>query len=78
MIRDVPDEELGSIAMAAPVPRLSATPGSIRSSGGRIGRDTVAVLRDELGITNGEFDDLVSQGVISFAADNANAGEKAT
>ena len=74
MIRDVPDEELGSIAMAAPVPRLSATPGSIRSSGGRIGRDTVAVLREELGITDGEFDDLVSKGIVSFAAENNNAG----
>jgi len=38
----------------------------------------VAVLREELGITNGEFDELVSQGIISFAADNAKAGGKAT
>jgi hypothetical protein len=38
----------------------------------------VAVLRDELGITNGEVDELVSQGIISFAADNATAGGKTT
>jgi hypothetical protein len=38
----------------------------------------VAVLRDELGITNGEFDELVSQGIISFAADNATVGGEKT
>ena len=43
MIRNVPDEELGTVAMAAPVPRLTRTPGSIRKSGGRVGRDSVEV-----------------------------------
>jgi crotonobetainyl-CoA:carnitine CoA-transferase CaiB-like acyl-CoA transferase len=74
MIQSIPDEELGSIAMAAPVPRLSATPGSIRHSGRGIGRDTAAVLREELGITDGELEELVSQNVIAFATDDTRKG----
>jgi crotonobetainyl-CoA:carnitine CoA-transferase CaiB-like acyl-CoA transferase len=69
MIRSVPDEQLGSIAMAAPVPRLSVTPGDIRHSGGCIGRDTAVVLREELGMTEEELDRLISQGVVALAAD---------
>jgi len=74
MIQSIPDDELGSIAMAAPVPRLSATPGSIRHSGRRIGRDTAAVLRDELGITDIELEELVGKNVIAFAADDTHKG----
>jgi crotonobetainyl-CoA:carnitine CoA-transferase CaiB-like acyl-CoA transferase len=40
----VPDEELGAVAMAAPVPRLSETPGRIAHTGAPLGRDTDAVL----------------------------------
>lgn len=78
MIRDVPDEDLGSIAMVAPVPRLSATPGDIRSSGGRTGRDTAAVLSEELGITNGELDELIKKGIVAIAADNNDKGGAAS
>ena len=75
MIQSVPDEALGAMAMAAPVPRLSATPGSIRHSGRGVGHDTAAVLREELGITDIELGQLVSQNVIALAADDAGRGE---
>jgi crotonobetainyl-CoA:carnitine CoA-transferase CaiB-like acyl-CoA transferase len=52
---DVPDSELGSVTMQAPVPRLSATPASIRHVGRALGQDTDAVLR-ELGFSAAEIE----------------------
>jgi crotonobetainyl-CoA:carnitine CoA-transferase CaiB-like acyl-CoA transferase len=47
---EVPDEDLGSVAMQNVVPRLSRTPGTIRWTGHtRIGADTAAVLQRILG-----------------------------
>jgi crotonobetainyl-CoA:carnitine CoA-transferase CaiB-like acyl-CoA transferase len=46
----VPDGELGHVTMQAPVPRLSATPGSIRHAGRPLGHDTDPVLA-ELGFS---------------------------
>jgi crotonobetainyl-CoA:carnitine CoA-transferase CaiB-like acyl-CoA transferase len=43
-IIDVRDEELASVAMTAPVPRMSATPGRIAHTGRPLGSDTDAVL----------------------------------
>ncbi len=65
MILDVPDEELGTVAMAAPVPRLTRTPGTITGSGGRIGRDTFEVLENILGLTAEEIRRLECDQVIS-------------
>jgi len=65
MIRSVPDEELGTVAMAAPVPRLTRTPGAIGRSGGRVGRDSVEVLRDVLGLPLEEIERLEREKVIS-------------
>jgi crotonobetainyl-CoA:carnitine CoA-transferase CaiB-like acyl-CoA transferase len=65
MILDVPDEELGTVAMAAPVPRLTRTPGTITGSGGRIGRDTFEVLENILGLTAEEIHRLERDQVIS-------------
>jgi len=74
MIRDVPDEELGSMAMVAPVPQLSLTPGDIHHSGGRTGRDTANVLSEELGITNAELDELVRKNIVGVAAESGFNG----
>jgi len=40
------DSELGDLVLAAPTPKLSATPGRIRSLGPELGIDTDAVLRE--------------------------------
>ena len=50
MITEVPDPELGALRMQNVLFRMSATPGSIRFTGGRLGADTEAVLVDELGL----------------------------
>ena len=65
MLAQIPDEELGSLTMAAPVPRLTRTPGSIQSSGGRAGRDTFEVLRAVLGLSTHEIEQLKHDKVIS-------------
>jgi crotonobetainyl-CoA:carnitine CoA-transferase CaiB-like acyl-CoA transferase len=64
MIARVPDEDLGEVAMAAPVPRLSATPGAIRHAGRRVGQDTRRVLREVAGYTDEDLDRLEGAGVI--------------
>jgi crotonobetainyl-CoA:carnitine CoA-transferase CaiB-like acyl-CoA transferase len=43
-IAQVADDELGEVAMTAPVPRMSATPGRIAHAGRDLGGDTDAIL----------------------------------
>lgn len=68
-IVDVPDGELGTIKMANVVPRLSATPGSVRRAGaGAVGADTRGVLREMANLSDPEIDALQAAGVIVCAA----------
>lgn len=64
MLAVVPDDDLGTVTMAAPVPRLSATPGHIVKSGGRIGQDTRRVLNELAGFSIEEIDRLVAMGIV--------------
>lgn len=80
MLVAAPDDDLGSVTMAGPVPRLSETPGCIRKSGGRIGQDTRRVLTEIAGLSAPEVERLAAGGVI--CCDRAEpaeavAGEKA-
>jgi crotonobetainyl-CoA:carnitine CoA-transferase CaiB-like acyl-CoA transferase len=59
-----PDAELGSVAMAAPVPRLSETPGRVVHAGRRVGQDTRRVLAEVAGCSEEEIDRLQRAGVI--------------
>lgn len=52
------------VAMPAPVPRLSDTPGQIRFAGGPVGSNTADVLRDILGMTTQEVATLHMAGVL--------------
>ncbi len=65
MLAAVPDDEFGTITLPAPVPRLTRTPGTVRRSGGRVGRDTRAILRNVLEMTDAEIDALKRDGVVS-------------
>ena len=67
-IVEAEDPDLGPVAMATVVPRLSATPGHIRHAGHRIGEDTRAVLADVLGYDGSTTDALVRDGVIACSA----------
>ncbi|TAL57073.1 CaiB/BaiF CoA-transferase family protein [Pandoraea sp.] len=73
MLVDVPDEQLGKVTMAGVVPRLSDTPGVLRTSGGEIGRDTRQVLTDLAGLSAEEIEQLRDRGVIHLPPVNAGA-----
>ena len=62
-IVSVDDPELGPIKMTNVISRLSETPGEIRTSGGRHGADTKAVLA-ELGVSAEELERLRAEGVV--------------
>ena len=60
---DVPDAELGSVRMAAPTPRLAATPATIRSTGPSLGAHNRDVY-GALGLDEAELEALTRDGVI--------------
>ncbi len=64
MLACVPDEDLGTLTVAAPVPRLSETPGRIRHTGRHIGNDTRAVLKDLAGVAEDHLAKLEAEGVV--------------
>jgi crotonobetainyl-CoA:carnitine CoA-transferase CaiB-like acyl-CoA transferase len=59
---EMPDAELGHVAMHAVVPRLGATPGAIRSAAPRLGEHTEEVLR-LVGRSEGAIAELLARGV---------------
>ena len=65
MLQRVRDAELGEVAVAAPVPRLSATPGRIERAGGDIGEHTREVLQEYLRMGDADIDALVQSGAIA-------------
>lgn len=64
MLVKASDDDLGAITMAAPVPRMSETPGCVRHAGKRVGQDTRRVLSEIVGLTDDEQDKLEAAGVI--------------
>ncbi|HVV20907.1 MAG TPA: CoA transferase [Pseudonocardiaceae bacterium] len=60
----VPDAEFGEVPMVAPLPRMSATPGTVRWPGTELGVHTNEVLGGLLGLTGDEIDTLREQGVV--------------
>jgi crotonobetainyl-CoA:carnitine CoA-transferase CaiB-like acyl-CoA transferase len=59
---EVADEELGTVTIPAPVPRMSATPGRVAHAGPPLGRDTDLVL-EELGYSAAEIASGHEEGV---------------
>ena len=68
MIAQVAHPQLESVAQIGVVPRLSATPGTIRFTGPDLGADTISVLRDELGLQDEAIDSMLSAGVVRGGA----------
>jgi crotonobetainyl-CoA:carnitine CoA-transferase CaiB-like acyl-CoA transferase len=58
------DPELGVLPIAAPVPKLSVTPGRIRHLGAELGSSTAKVLSELLGMDDHELSRLADEGVI--------------
>ena len=61
------DSQLGTVAMAGVVPRLSQTPGAVQHAGRAIGEDTHTVLAEMLGYDNDRISRLQHAGVIACA-----------
>jgi crotonobetainyl-CoA:carnitine CoA-transferase CaiB-like acyl-CoA transferase len=63
LIADYPDADMGEFPMHHVVPRLSGTPGAIRSPAPRIGEHNRALLA-ELGIDDAAYTKLVAAGIV--------------
>ena len=61
---EVEDPEGGSLPMLAPAPRLSGTPGRVRSPGPPLGKHAREICADWLGLATEEIDALEREGVI--------------
>lgn len=55
---------IGLVAMPAPTPRLSRTPGRIRHTGPRLGEHTDQILKELVGLEESEIGDLRAAGVV--------------
>ena len=60
----VQDEDYGDMLMAAPIPRLSETPGSIRSLGPQLGAANEAIYGGWLGMSQQDQEQLRAAGII--------------
>ncbi len=60
----VADDDYGELPMAAPLPRLSATPGRIRTLGPALGRHTDEVLSELLGLDHADVAQLRADGIV--------------
>jgi len=63
LIADYPDPDMGEFPMHHVVPRLSGTPGAIRSPAPQIGEHNRALLT-ELGIDDTAYKQLLAAGII--------------
>lgn len=64
MIVDVPDAEIGKVALSGVIPKLSETPGAIRWAGRACGADTRDVLENDLGMAAADIARLEEAGVV--------------
>jgi crotonobetainyl-CoA:carnitine CoA-transferase CaiB-like acyl-CoA transferase len=61
---NVPDEHLGDLTLAAPVPKLSRTPGAIRHAGLDLGKSSQEILATLGGYGEQEIQELLGEGVV--------------
>ena len=63
VVVELPDEEIGSVAMHNVIPRLSATPGAIRHPAPKLGEHTTEILA-RIGIDSTSLERLKRDGVV--------------
>jgi crotonobetainyl-CoA:carnitine CoA-transferase CaiB-like acyl-CoA transferase len=73
VIADYPDPDMGSIPMHHVVPRLSRTPGSVRTAAPLLGEHNRALLAD-LGVDAEHYAELLAAGAVCEAG-NQDKGE---
>ena len=62
MLLKVPHDTLGNVTLPGIVPKLSQTPGRVRTSGGAVGRDTESVLTELAGLSAEDIERLRAEG----------------
>ena len=63
IVVDLPDDELGTIPMHNVVPKMSGTPGAIRTPAPKLGQHNHEIL-GQLGLSESELQSLANEGVI--------------
>lgn len=63
-IVEVEDKDLGNVKMQGIIPKFSKTPGSIESTGPKLGEHNEEIYRDELGLDEEKLSDLEENGII--------------
>jgi crotonobetainyl-CoA:carnitine CoA-transferase CaiB-like acyl-CoA transferase len=66
IVVDMPDAQTGSIAMHSVIPRLSDTPGRLRTPAPEIGQHTAEIL-GQLGVGQAELEALAREGIVGLA-----------
>jgi crotonobetainyl-CoA:carnitine CoA-transferase CaiB-like acyl-CoA transferase len=66
IVVDVPDPQLGQVTMHNIIPRLSETPGRLRTPAPEIGEHTAEIL-GQLGVAPAELEALAGEGIIGLA-----------
>jgi len=66
IVVDVPDAQVGQLTMHNIIPRLSDTPGRLRTPAPEIGQHTVEIL-GQLGVAPAELEALAREGIIGLA-----------
>ncbi|MGE0153523.1 MAG: CaiB/BaiF CoA transferase family protein [Reyranellaceae bacterium] len=64
MIKEVAEQDLGTVKLANVVPKLSGSPGRIRWSGRRLGQDTRTVMKELAGFDDQAIDALTASQAI--------------
>ena len=63
IVVDVPDEEIGSVAVHNVIPRLSATPGALRRPAPKLGEHTAEILA-RIGVAGADLAQLESERIV--------------
>jgi crotonobetainyl-CoA:carnitine CoA-transferase CaiB-like acyl-CoA transferase len=63
-IVEIADQDVGTLKMQAPTPRLSRTPGEIRFTGPHLGQHNHEIYVDFLGLSEERYDALRQKGVV--------------
>ena len=74
VVADYPDAEMGAMPMHHVVPRLSRTPGSIRTPAPALGEHNRELLA-AVGVDGARYDALLASGALCEGARDANKGE---
>jgi crotonobetainyl-CoA:carnitine CoA-transferase CaiB-like acyl-CoA transferase len=75
IVVDLPDAEMGTVPMHTIVPRLSVTPGHLRTPAPGLGEHTAAIL-GQIGCSAAELEALARAGIVRLGASDGTPGQE--